>query len=114
MLGRFHVEAQDVPAWIREHPRLNYVLAKWLATSPDPVERKRVADIYREARARRARGEDVVVDHIEPLCSDWVCGLHHAANLEIIDDPRNRRKSNGNESLSLIPFEVEPYQRRLL
>lgn len=50
--------------------------------------------IYRVAKARRRRGEDVNVDHIVPLFSPLVCGLHCKANLEVIHVKVNAKKSN--------------------
>lgn len=34
------------------------------------------------------------VDHVYPLQSDWVCGLHCEANLQILTKVENIRKSN--------------------
>lgn len=50
--------------------------------------------IYKEAEDRRKAGEKVAVDHIVPICSDIVCGLHVPHNLAVITELDNLRKSN--------------------
>jgi hypothetical protein len=50
--------------------------------------------VYEESRRRRDAGEDVQVDHIVPLKSELVSGLHVPANLQIIDTEWNRIKAN--------------------
>lgn len=87
--------------------------------SPSRPEWADCRPIYREAARRRARGEDVHVDHIVPLNSPIVCGLHVPWNLEIIPAPQNLRK--GNRYWPGMPLQVnelfpelpEPYQMRL-
>lgn len=53
-----------------------------------------IAAVYREAALMRARGENVHVDHIIPLVSKFVCGLHCEDNLRVIPALENQRKSN--------------------
>lgn len=51
--------------------------------------------IYERAKAlTRETGVQHEVDHIYPLRSDWVCGLHCEANLRVVTRTENRRKSN--------------------
>ncbi len=110
---RFHFPVEDLPAWINRHPRRDYLAAKWLGRARTEEGRAAVRAIYREARRRRARGEDVVVDHREPLCSDWVCGLHVIANLRIIGRGPNARKGNGADHPELDLPDPGPHQRTL-
>ena len=73
---------------IRYYRRLYAAWPDWCADHPGFKE------IYEEAKRRRAEGEQVQVDHIVPICSDIVCGLHVPWNLEIIEELENLRKSN--------------------
>lgn len=62
---------------------------------PDWIsEDSRFNEIYKEAKERRKAGEDVHVDHIVPICSDIVCGLHVPWNLAIVSAKYNMSKSN--------------------
>lgn len=55
----------------------------------------KIKDIYRKCRQiSRVTGIQHHVDHIVPLCSDRVCGLHYECNLQIIPATDNLRKSN--------------------
>jgi hypothetical protein len=58
------------------------------------ADMQKIKAIYREARDRRLAGEDVHVDHIYPLVSKHVCGLHVHTNLRIIPASDNLKKSN--------------------
>lgn len=56
---------------------------------------RRAETIYeRAARLTAATGERHEVDHVVPLRSSVVCGLHVPRNLEAIKAYKNRAKSN--------------------
>lgn len=75
--------------------------------------------IYKECQRRRKRGELVEVDHIIPINSKTVCGLHVPWNLQIITAKENGQKSNNRwpdqpyENIEMWDG-FEPHQLRLL
>lgn len=76
-------------------------LQRAMAT-PKWVDQDAVLAIYHEAGRRREAGERVAVDHIVPIVSKTVCGLHVPWNLRIVDHAFNLLKSNKTENLDLI------------
>lgn len=60
----------------------------WCANDPE------FACIYKYAKALRDCGYDVHVDHIIPIISDIVCGLHVPWNLCVMYSKANLSKSN--------------------
>lgn len=64
---------------------------KWLTRA----DRQAIATVYAQAATLTAQtGVKHEVDHIVPLRSEVVCGLHVAWNLEVITADKNRAKSN--------------------
>lgn len=60
-----------------------------------PEQKKQMRSLYLEAqRLTKITGERYVVDHIIPLISDEVCGLHVPWNLRVITQEENLKKSN--------------------
>ena len=64
---------------------------KWITTGHKLAMRQ----LYLQAmELTKLTGERYVVDHIVPLISDAVCGLHVPWNLRVITQDENLRKSN--------------------
>ena len=63
-------------------------------STPKWVDPKKVRSIYARCRSMRKQGHRVIVDHIVPIKSKVVCGLHCEQNLQIISEPENIVKSN--------------------
>lgn len=62
---------------------------------PSWFEKTKVAKVYAKARElSRWWGLDLEVDHVVPLHSDIVCGLHCFANLQILEAGLNASKGN--------------------
>ena len=87
----------DPPA-ARAHWRSRYAASKAAATPrwvrEDREQRARMRAIDAEMRERRARGENVVRDHIVPIRSSLVCGLNCPDNIRMVAFEVNARKSN--------------------
>jgi hypothetical protein len=66
-----------------------------LSATPAWVEFDAILSLYTEARSK-SESEGVVyhVDHIVPLQSEFVCGLHCLSNLQIIPGKENISKGN--------------------
>lgn len=73
---------------IRYYRQLYRAWPEWCAQHPD------FKAIRAECRRRRRAGEDVEVDHIVPISSKLVSGLHVPWNLRIIERKANNKKSN--------------------
>jgi hypothetical protein len=62
--------------------------------TPAWADPARIAAVYRFADACRRAGIDCQVDHLVPLQSPLVCGLHTHHNLAVMATPDNQAKSN--------------------
>ena len=87
--------ARDKRAQPRTNARDAARRAAKLKATPQWADLAVIALFYKEARsASIASGVAHHVDHIVPLRSSRVCGLHNEFNLEIIPAIENWRKSN--------------------
>ncbi len=57
-------------------------------------EYDQIQELYKQAAQLRVNGIDVHVDHIVPIQSPIVCGLHVLANLQILGARENMSKGN--------------------
>ena len=62
--------------------------------TPSWADRDLIADLYRLARAYTKAGHPAHVDHIVPLQSSLVCGLHVQDNLTVVPASENIAKGN--------------------
>ena len=81
--------------WERQHPAKSNAKsacrrARILKATPKWADNAAIAKVYELA----AKMTEVHVDHVVPLKSKFVCGLHVPANLEIIAKSDNLAKSN--------------------
>jgi hypothetical protein len=78
----------DTKARRRKHRQAT---PKWLTTK----QKAEIRQLYQIAiTMTKTTGEQYVVDHIVPLRSDTVCGLHVPWNLRVITQEENLKKSN--------------------
>lgn len=78
----------DTKARRRKHRQAT---PKWLTRA----QKSQIRHIYQIAiTMSQTTGEQYVVDHIVPLRSDEVCGLHVPWNLRVITQEENLKKSN--------------------
>jgi hypothetical protein len=73
---------------IRYYRKLYMAWPEWCSAHPG------FAVVREEYRRRKANGEDVEIDHIVPISSSIVSGLHVPWNLQVISRAENNRKSN--------------------
>lgn len=68
--------------------------ARKIQATPTWADKTAIKTIYALASELSATGVLYAVDHIVPLRSELVCGLHCEANLQVIPFKENCRKSN--------------------
>lgn len=68
-----------------------------------------IQKIYEQMSLMRREGNKVCVDHIIPIMSKTVCGLHVPWNMRIIEESRNIKKSNKyNENHNFLGLKKKP------
>lgn len=71
--------------------RVRFVTPRWLSKE----QRQQIREVYKLAmQMTKTTGEKYTVDHIVPLRSDVVCGLHVPWNLRVVTHAENARKGN--------------------
>lgn len=81
-------------------------LAAQIKATPSWADLKKIRAIYAEAsRLTRETGIQHHVDHIYPLRSKVMCGLHVETNLQILPAIANQKKSN-------VTWPLEPHELR--
>jgi hypothetical protein len=68
--------------------------ASKLQATPSWANKEHIDSVYLLASINRKAGLDVHVDHIVPLLSDLVCGLHCESNLQLLHSSNNTSKGN--------------------
>lgn len=91
----------DTKARRRKH---RSAMPPWLS----PAQKKQIRELYKVAiTMTKTTGEQYVVDHIHPLRSDVLCGLHVPWNLRVVTQAENLKKSNSlpddSEALAFPP-----------
>jgi 5-methylcytosine-specific restriction endonuclease McrA len=100
---------QGYRTWAKANKaRINALIAKRnaikLKATPPWADHSAIRAIYKEAsRLTAETGIRHEVDHVVPLRHPRVCGLHVAANMQILTSDENKRKSNQFPLTSYIP-----------
>lgn len=86
-------------AWAKANPDRraaseNRRRAAKLKATPIWADQERIALLYKEAQEKNQDGQPHHMDHIVPLKSKYVCGLHCEANLQVIPGADNISKGN--------------------
>lgn len=99
---------------VRYYRQLYLAWPDWCASHPG------FKRIYDEAKRQRKLGRDVHIDHIVPICSDLVCGLHVPWNLQVLPAGPNMAKNNRfwpgspHENHELFDLVAPAHQLRLI
>ena len=102
-----------------KHARCTRYYVRIYTAWPSWADDIAIRQIYHEMRRARKKGRNVVIDHIVPLSSPLVCGLHNEFNLELIEYSYNEAKSNNwwpmmwNEQTAMFDLLMHPQQLRL-
>lgn len=98
LLNKEHISQYNKKYQTENKDRFNAKNAKRKATklqsTPDWVDLKVVMALYRIAAELTSLGIPTHVDHIVPLQSDTVCGLHCEDNLQLLSASDNMSKGN--------------------
>jgi hypothetical protein len=91
--------AEQKKAYRKANPHISNVYcakrrASKLQATPLWANKEHIDSIYYLASINRKAGHDVNVDHIVPLQSDKVCGLHCESNLQLLQGSDNKAKGN--------------------
>lgn len=83
--------------------------------TPPWADQRAIAAVYAEAvRLEKETGIPHHVDHIYPLTSPYLCGLHIAENLQVLPGPENISKSNriwpGQLECQRLPFDPTKFK----
>jgi hypothetical protein len=90
--------ASEERARSKDPGRFAAKVARWRSSKrkAEPVwaDQEMIRGVYRLAAAYRKAGVDAHVDHVVPLQSPLVCGLHVQDNLIVLPASENRSKGN--------------------
>lgn len=80
---------------LKDKVKANEYRARKENALPSWADREAISKIYLEAKLlSEEAGQKFHVDHVVPLKSDFVCGLHVPANLKIVGATENLSKGN--------------------
>jgi hypothetical protein len=110
-----------VRRWSKQNPdkiraNLNRRRAMKKQAVPPWADQAAINAIYAEAiRLEKEMGIKYHVDHIYPLQSDYMCGLHVETNLQILTEKQNKKKSNrtwpGQLECQRLPLHLNGFEK---
>lgn len=87
---RFYDYEKAYGRYAHYRARLKQAIPSWYEN-----EQSEIRALYRQRKhVTEETGVVHHVDHIVPLCNNFVCGLHCLANLQLLTEEENRHKSN--------------------